>query len=165
MGVLTIESGAIVKPIFSYDNFSSTSDRFTCNTGKSTNIVSFNSSGGYRTGFNYTGPNNITLRLLSYSDIMIERVPGVLDILIGSTPSTLQDASNNNITYPYDIVLPSISVGSVGVFQSAAFPELECPTTPGNIVDRLRTITYEVEDSLGNIGPVRTAENNLRYIP
>ena len=147
-----------------YDNYFVESPRTDCNTGSSTNFISFNSSGGYRTGVNYSGATPVTLRLLSFSDTMVELV-GTSEVALSFTPSVLRDSSNIPLTYPYNITLPSNSVSDVGINQSPASPELVCPSNPANQVRRRRIITYQVVDTNGTVGPIRTSELDLIYTP
>lgn len=147
-----------------YDNYFVESPRTDCNTGSSTNFISFNSSGGYRTGVNYSGATPVTLRLLSFSDTMVELV-GTSEVALSFTPSVLRDSSNTPLTYPYNVSLPSSSVSDVGINQSPASPEIVCPSNPGNQVRRRRIITYQVIDTNGTVGPIRTSELDLLYTP
>lgn len=147
-----------------YDNFFDESPRTDCNNGSSTNFISFNSSGGYRTGVNYFGATPVTLRLLSFSDTMVELV-GTSEVALSFTPSVLRDSSNTPLTYPYNVSLPSSSVSDVGINQSPASPEITCPSNPGNQVRRRRIITYQVIDTNGTVGPIRTSELDLLYTP
>lgn len=147
-----------------YNNYFSESPRTTCGSNSSTNIISFNSSGGYRTGVNYSGSTPVTLRLLSFSDTMVE-LTGSEEVALSFTPSVLRDSSNTPLTYPYDITLPSSSVSNVGINQSPASPELVCPSNPINQVRRRRIITYQVVDTNGTVGPIRTSELDLIYTP
>ena len=147
-----------------YDNYFVESPRTDCNTGSSTNFISFNSSGGYRTGVNYSGATPVTLRFLSFSDTMVELV-GTSEVALSFTPSVLRDSSNTPLTYPYNITLPSSSVSDVGINQSPASPELVCPSNTENQVRRRRIITYQVVDTNGTVGPIRTSELDLIYIP
>ena len=147
-----------------YDDYFVSSDRTTCNTGSSTNFISFNSSGGYRTGVNYSGATPVTLRLISFSDTMVE-LTGSGEVALSFTPSVLRDSSNTPLTYPYNITLPSNSVSDVGINQSPASPEITCPSNPGNQVRRRRIITYQVVDTNGTVGPIRTSELDLIYTP
>ena len=147
-----------------YDNYFVNSDRKSCNTGSSTNFISFNSSGGYRTGVNYSGATAATLRILSFTDTMVE-LTGSGEVALSFTPSVLRDSSNTPLTYPYNITLPSNSVSDVGINQSPASPELVCPSNPANQVKRRRIITYQVIDINGTVGPIRTSELDLLYTP
>ena len=148
-----------------YDNYFVSSDRISCNTGSSTNFISFNSSGGYRTGVNYSGATPVTLRLISFTDTMVELI-GSEEVALSFTPSVLRDSSNTPLTYPYNITLPSNSVSDVGINQSPASPELVCPSNPeANQVRRRRIITYQVIDVNGTVGPIRTSELDLIYTP
>ena len=147
-----------------YDDYFVSSDRTTCNTGSSTNFISFNSSGGYRTGVNYSGATPVTLRLISFSDTMVE-LTGSGEVALSFTPSVLRDSSNTPLTYPYNITLPSNSVSDVGINQSLASPELVCPSNTENQVRRRRIITYQVVDTNGTVGPIRTSELDLIYTP
>lgn len=147
-----------------YDNYFVESPEDTCGSGSSTNFISFNSSGGYRTGVNYSGATPVTLRLLSFSDTMVELV-GTSEVALSFTPSVLIDSSNTPLTYPYNVSLPSSSVSDVGINQSPASPEITCPSNPGNQVRRRRIITYQVIDTNGTVGPIRTSELDLLYTP
>ena len=147
-----------------YDNYFYESLRTTCGSGSSTNFISFNSSGGYRTGVNYSGDTPVTLRLLSFSDTMVE-LTGSGEVALSFTPSVLRDSSNTPLTYPYNITLPSSSVSNVGINQSPTSPNLVCPSNPANQVRRRRIITYQVVDTEGIVGPTRTSELDLIYTP
>ena len=147
-----------------YDNYFVESPRDTCGSGLSTNFISFNSSGGYRTGVNYSGATPVTLRLLSFTDTMVE-LTGSGEVALSFTPSVLRDSSNTPLTYPYNITLPSNSVSDVGINQSLASPELVCPSNTENQVRRRRIITYQVVDTNGTVGPIRTSELDLIYTP
>ena len=147
-----------------YDDYFVESLRGTCGSSSSTNSISFNSSGGYRTGVNYSGATPVTLRLLSFSDTMVE-LTGSGEVALSFTPSVLRDSSNTPLTYPYNITLPSNSVSDVGINQSPASPELVCPSNTENQVRRRRIITYQVVDTNGTIGPIRTSELDLIYTP
>lgn len=147
-----------------YDNYFAESIRTTCNRNSSTNSISFNSSGGYRTGVNYSGSTPVTLRLLSFSDTMVE-LTGSGEVALSFTPSVLTDSANTPLTYPYNITLPSSSVSNVGINQSPASPEITCPSNPGNQVRRRRIITYQVVDKNGTVGPIRTSELDFIYTP
>ena len=147
-----------------YDDYFVESLRGTCGSSSSTNSISFNSSGGYRTGVNYSGATPVTLRLLSFSDTMVE-LTGSGEVALSFTPSVLRDSSNTPLTYPYNITLPSNSVSNIGINQSPASPELVCPSNTENQVRRRRIITYQVVDTNGTIGPIRTSELDLIYTP
>ena len=147
-----------------YDNYFYESPITTCGSNASINIVSFNSLGGYRTGVNYSGATPVTLRLLSFSDTMVE-LTGSGEVALSFTPSVLRDSSNTPLTYPYNITLPSSSVSDVGINQSSASPELVCPSNPTNQVRRRRIITYQVVDTNGTVGPIRTSELDFIYTP
>lgn len=147
-----------------YDNYFYESIRTTCNGNSSTNIISFNSSGGYRTGVNYSGTTAATLRILSFTDTMVE-LTGSGEVALSFTPSVLRDSSNTPLTYPYNITLPSNSVSNVGINQSPASPEVVCPSGPANQVRRRRIITYQVVDTNGIVGPIRTSELDFIYTP
>ena len=166
MATLTINSAAVVAPLMSYDNYYANSNRFTCGSGSTGNGVSFNSSGGYRTGVNFTGGTAATLRIISYTDIMTEIEPGEPETLLtGYTPSILEDSLGNPLSYPHDVTLTSNSMRDVGINQSSASPELLCPSVQFYQVKRRRILTYQVIDSLGNVGPTRTAQLDFTYIP
>ena len=147
-----------------YDNYFVKSPRNTCGSNSSINIVSFNSSGGYRTGVNYSGTTAATLRILSFTDTMVE-LTGSGEVALSFTPSVLRDSSNTPLTYPYNITLPSNSVSDVGINQSPASPEVVCPSNPANQVRRRRIITYQVVDKNGIVGPIRTSELDFIYTP
>lgn len=147
-----------------YDNYFSEFPRTTCGSGSTVNFISFNSSDGYMTGVNYSGSTPVTLRLLSFSDTMVE-LTGSGEVALSFTPSVLRDSSNTPLTYPYNITLPSSSVSNVGINQSPASPELVCPSNPANQVRRRRIITYQVVDKNGTVGPIRTSELDLIYTP
>lgn len=162
MAVVTMNSSSSQAP--QYDNYFVESPRTTCGSSSSTNFISFNSSGGYRTGVNYSGATPVTLRLLSFSDTMVE-LTGSGEVALPFTPSVLRDSSNTPLTYPYNITLPSSSVSDVGINQSPASPELVCPSNPANQVRRRRIITYQVVDTNGTVGPIRTSELDFIYTP
>ena len=162
MAVVTMNSSSNQAP--QYDNYFYESPRTTCGSNSSTNFISFNSSGGYRTGVNYSGATPVTLRLLSFSDTMVE-LTGSGEVALSFTPSVLRDSSNTPLTYPYNITLPSSSVNDVGINQSPTNPNLVCPSNPVNQVRRRRIITYQVVDTNGTVGPIRTSELDLIYIP
>ena len=147
-----------------YDNYFYESPRTTCNGNSSINSISFNSSGGYRTGVNYRGTTAATLRILSFTDTMVE-LTGSGEVALSFTPSVLRDSSNTPLTYPYNITLPSNSVSDVGINQSPASPEVVCPSNPANQVRRRRIITYQVVDKNGTVGPTRTSELDFIYTP
>ena len=147
-----------------YDNYFSESPRTTCGSNSSTNIVSFNNSAGYRTGVNYSGTTAATLRILSFTDTMVELTESG-EVALSFTPSVLRDSANTPLTYPYNITLPSNSVSDVGINQSPASPEVVCPSNPANQVRRRRIITYQVVDTNGIVGPIRTSELDFIYTP
>ena len=147
-----------------YDNYFSESPRTSCGSNSSINIVSFNSSAGYRTGVNYSGTTAATLRILSFTDTMVE-LTGSGEVALSFTPSVLRDSSNTPLTYPYNITLPSNSVSDVGINQSPASPEVVCPSNSANQVRRRRIITYQVVDTNGIVGPIRTSELDFIYTP
>ena len=162
MAVVTMNSSSNQAP--QYDNYFYESPRTTCGSNSSTNFISFNSSGGYRTGVNYSGATPVTLRLLSFSDTMVE-LTGSGEVALSFTPSVLRDSSNTPLTYPYNITLPSSSVNDVGINQSPTNPNLVCPSNPVNQVRRRRIITYQVVDTNGTVGPIRTSELDFIYTP
>ena len=147
-----------------YDNYFVESTRSTCGSNSSINSISFNNSGGYRTGVNYGGTTAATLRILSFTDTMVE-LTGSGEVALSFTPSVLRDSANTPLTYPYNITLPSNSVSDVGINQSPASPEVVCPSNPANQVRRRRIITYQVVDTNGIVGPIRTSELDFIYTP
>lgn len=147
-----------------YDNYFEELSRNSCNSGSNTNLISFNSFGGYRTGVNYLGATPVTLKLLSFSDIMVELVGGN-EVALSLVPSVLVDSNNTPITYPYNVSLSSDSVSNVGISQSSTSPEITCPQNSSNQVRRRRIITYQVIDINGTIGPIKTSELDLLYTP
>ena len=147
-----------------YDNYFVESPRDTCGSDSSANFISFNSSGGYRTGVNYSGTTAATLRILSFTDTMVE-LTGSGEVALSFTPSVLRDSANTPLTYPYNITLPSSSVSDVGINQSFTSPDLVCPSNTENQVRRRRIITYQVVDTNGTVGPIRTSELDFIYIP
>ena len=95
---------------------------------------------------------------------MVE-LTGSGEVALSFTPSVLRDSSNTPLTYPYNITLPSSSVSDVGINQSPASPEVVCPSNPANQVRRRRIITYQVVDTNGIVGPIRTSELDFIYTP
>lgn len=160
MGQITITSAALQNNL-SYDGYYAESEVTLCGFNSSTNVVSFNSVGGYRVGLNYVGVSPLIIRILSYSDTMVEIDSANNEtVMTGYTPSVLLDSLGNPVSFPYEETLTGTSGTTLEVNQSPANPQILCPNVSGNSVRRRRILTYEIEAG-GQIGPVRVAQLDL----
>ena len=140
-----------VRPM-DYDDYDNNQSAI-CGDDAQLRDIEFNTSADFSLGYNYTGDSPDTITILGYSDVMEEFEVGVGSVgtPAGFVPSTLQDGSFNNLTYPYTFSVANLSDLYLQTYSS----EMLCEGDTKYYTERTRTIGYFITDINGNVGPTR----------
>lgn len=124
-----------------------------CNSDVQGRDIGFDNGADFSIGHNYTGATPEYVTITGYTDTMEEFEDGVGSVgtPAGFIPSTIQDAANNDLVYPYTLLVSDLSTLQ---FEHNSL-EIVCTGLTKFYTERLRKIEYYIEDINGLTGPLR----------